>query len=86
MQSRFVARIAGSLTHAISFAYTSSHEGRTNFTVAVYCQLVGATPQRRSVHDSSSFEEAVALGDRLVANYHDLFRTEGYEVYCELIE
>ena len=38
MQSRFIARIAGSRTHAISFAYTSSHEGRTNFTVAVFLE------------------------------------------------
>jgi hypothetical protein len=56
------------------------------FTIAVYCQPVGATPQRRGSHGAASFEEAVALGDQLVANYHEVLNTEGYEVYCELIE
>ena len=58
----------------------------SNFIIAVYCQPTGATPQRRSVHSAASFEEAIALGNQLVANYHETLVMEGYEVYCELIE
>lgn len=57
-----------------------------SFMIAVYCQPVGTAPQKRSLHEASSFEKALTLGNQLVANYHQLFHMEGYEVYCELIE
>ena len=63
-----------------------THGDNMAFTIVFYCQPVGTTPQRRGVYGAASFEETVALGDQLVANYHEVFNTEGYEVYCELIE